>query len=286
MKKILLLLLLSNLVLAQQPDVEIRLVNANVGTSIVYNQNQVNEYTASNDAGINSILNSYGVRSYIIKGGHPYQPYSGRIISIAGVFPQQFVNDLLSYSSVVQYASISDKSYFSDALNLKLVNLNVGTPIGYNGNIVVTNNTALNQIFQNYNVFYFAQLYPTSTSNVNLRSYTAVCNCNANSLKTDLNNLSSVIESVNNFGAAYLSNNQFEKSKTKISPNPFLNVFSIETEDVISKYTIFDSTGKQIESTSNKNELDNQVSKLQAGFYILNLAFENGKAYNYKLVKK
>jgi FAD synthase len=121
---------------------------------------------------------------------------------------------------------------------------------------------------------------------VNLRSYTAVCNCNANSLKTDLNNLSSVIESVNNFGAAYLSNNQFEKSKTKISPNPFLNVFSIETEDVISKYTIFDSTGKQIESTSNKNELDNQVSKLQAGFYILNLAFENGKAYNYKLVKK
>lgn len=286
MKKILLLLLISNLILAQQPDVEIRLVNANVGTSIIYNQNQVNEYTASNDAGINTILNSYGVRSYIIKGGHLYQPYSGRIISIAGVFPQQFVNDLSAYTSVVESARISDKSYFSDALNLKLVNLNIGTPIGYNGNIVVTNNTSLNQIFQNNNVFYFAQLYPTSTSNVNLRSYTAVCNCNANSLKADLNNLISVIESTDNVGAAYLSNNQFEKSKTTISPNPFLNIFSIETEEVISKYIIFDSTGKQIVSTSNKYELDNQVSKLQTGFYILNLNFENGKASNYKLVKK
>jgi len=286
MKKILLLLLISNLILAQQPDVEIRLVNANVGTSIIYNQNQVNEYTASNDAGINTILNSYGVSSYIIKGGHPYQPYSGRIISIAGVFPQQFVNDLSAYTSVVESARISDKSYFSDALNLKLVNLNIGTPIGYNGNIVVTNNTSLNQIFQNNNVFYFAQLYPTSTSNVNLRSYTAVCNCNANSLKADLNNLISVIESTDNVGAAYLSNNQFEKSKTTISPNPFLNIFSIETEEVISKYIIFDSTGKQIVSTSNKYELDNQVSKLQTGFYILNLNFENGKASNYKLVKK
>jgi hypothetical protein len=286
MKKILLLLLISNLILAQQPDVEIRLVNANVGTSIIYNQNQVNEYTASNDAGINTILNSYGVRSYIIKGGHPYQPYSGRIISIAGVFPQQFVNDLSAYTSVIESARISDKSYFSDALNLKLVNLNIGTPIGYNGNIVVTNNTSLNQIFQNNNVFYFAQLYPTSTSNVNLRSYTAVCNCNANSLKADLNNLISVIESTDNVGAAYLSNNQFEKSKTTISPNPFLNIFSIETEEVISKYIIFDSTGKQIVSTSNKYELDNQVSKLQTGFYILNLNFENGKASNYKLVKK
>jgi len=286
MKKILLLLLLSNFVMAQQPDVEIRLVNSNVGSSIIYNQNQVNEYSASNDSGLNAILNSYGVRSYIIKGGHPYQPYSGRIISIAGVFPQQFVNDLSAYTSVIESARISDKSYFSDALNLKLVNLNIGTPIGYNGNIVVTNNTSLNQIFQNNNVFYFAQLYPTSTSNVNLRSYTAVCNCNANSLKADLNNLISVIESTDNVGAAYLSNNQFEKSKTTISPNPFLNIFSIETEEVISKYIIFDSTGKQIVSTSNKYELDNQVSKLQTGFYILNLNFENGKASNYKLVKK
>lgn len=286
MKKILLLLLLSNFVMAQQPDVEIRLVNSNVGSSIIYNQNQVNEYSASNDSGLNAILNSYSVRSYIIKGGHPYQPYSGRILSIAGVFPQQFVNDLLAYTSVIESARISYKSYFSDALNLKLVNLNIGTPIGYNGNIVITNNTSLNQIFQNNNVFYFAQLFPTSTSNVNLRSYTAVCNCNANLLKADLNNLISVIESTDNFGAAYLSNNQFEKSKTTISPNPFLNVFSIETEEVISKYTIFDSTGKQIGSTSNKNELDNQVSKLQTGFYILSLNFENGKASNYKLVKK
>lgn len=285
MKKFIFFFLFSNFVIAQ-PDVEIRLVNANVGTSIIYNQNQVNEYTASNDAGINAILNSYGVRSYLIKGGHPYEPFTGRIISIAGVFPQQFINDLLAYSSVIESVHISDLNYFSDALALRLVDLNIGTPIGYNGNIVVTNNTALNQIFQNYNVYYFTQMFPGSTWNVNLRVYTAVCNCNVNSLISDLNNLSSVIEIANNVGRIYLSNNQFEKSKTTISPNPFYNSFTIDTEATISNYSIFDSTGKQIGTTSNKNELDNQVTKLQSGFYILNLNFENGETSNYKLVKK
>ena len=285
MKKFIFFFLFSNFVIAQ-PDVEIRLVNANVGASITYNANQLNEYSSSNDAGINAILNSYGVRSYIIKGGHPYQPFAGRIISIAGVFPQQFINDLLAYSSVIEYVHVSDLNYFSDALDLRLVDLNIGTSIGFNGNIVVTNNTALNQIFQNYNVYYYSQTYPTSTSNVNLRVYTAVCNCNVNSLISDLNNLSSVIEIANNVGRIYLSNNQFEKSETTIYPNPFYNAFNIETEEAISNYTFFDSTGKQIGIASDKNELDNQVSKLQAGFYILKLDFENGQTSNFKLVKK
>ena len=285
MKKFIFFFLFSNFVIAQ-PDVEIRLVNANVGTSITYNANQLNEYSSSNDVEINAILNSYGVRSYIIKGGHPYQPFAGRIISIAGVFPQQFINDLLAYSSVIEYVHVSDLNYFSDALDLRLVDLNIGTPIGFNGNIVATNNTALNQIFQNYNVYYYTQTYPTSTSNVNLRVYTALCNCNVNSLISDLNNLSSVIEIANNVGRIYLSNNQFEKSKTSIYPNPFYNSFNIETEEAISNYFVFDSTGKQIGTASDKIELDNQVSKLHAGFYILKLNFENGQTSNFKLVKK
>ena len=285
MKKFIFIILLSNFVIAQ-PDIEIRLVNANVGYPIIHNQNQLNEYSASNDAGINAILNSYGVRSYLLKGGHPYQPFAGRIMSIAGVFPQQFINDLLAYSSVIESVRVSDLNYFSDALVLRLVDLNIGTPIGYNGNIVVTNNTALNQIFQNYNVYYFTQMFPVSTWNVNLRVYSAVCNCNVNSLISDLNNLGSVIEITNNVGRIYLSNNQFEKSKTSIYPNPFYNAFNIETEEAISNYIVFDSTGKQIGTTSDKNELDNQVSKLQAGFYILKLNFENGQTSNFKLVKK
>lgn len=286
MKKVIFFILLSNFVIAQQPDVEIRLLNANVGTSIIYNFNQLNEYSTSNDAGINAILNSYGAHSYKNKDGHPYQPYGGRIISIAGVFPQQFSTDLLAYSSVIEYVHVSNTNYFSDALFIQLVDLNIGSPIGFNGNIVVTNNTALNQIFQFHNVYYYAQTYPSSTWNVNLRNYTALCNCDINLLKSDLNNLSLVIERTNNAGTSYLSNNQFEKSKTTVYPNPFFNVFSIETEEAISRYTVFDSTGKQIEMALNKNELDNQVAKLQTGFYILNLIFENGKTSNFKLVKK
>ena len=286
MKKIIFFILLSSIVFSQQPDIEIRLVNANIGASITYNANQLNEYSSSNDTRINAILNLYGAHSYINKNVHPYQPYNGRIISIPGVYPQQFITDLQAYSNVIESVQVSDLNYFSDALVLRLVDLNIGTPIGYNGNIVVTNNTALNQIFQNYNVYYFTQMFPVSTWNVNLRVYSAVCNCNVNSLISDLNNLSSVIEIANNVGRIYLSNNQFEKSKTTIYPNPFYNAFNIETEEAISNYTFFDSTGKQIGIASDKNELDNQVSKLQAGFYILNLNFENGQTSNFKLVKK
>ena len=286
MKKIIFFILLSSIVFSQQPDIEIRLVNANIGASITYNANQLNEYSSSNDTRINAILNLYGAHSYINKNVHPYQPYNGRIISIPGVYPQQFITDLQAYSNVIEYVHVSNRNYFSDALFLQLVDLNIGSPIGFNGNIVVTNNTSLNQIFQNYNVYYYAQTFPSSTWNVNLRNFTVLCNCDINLLSSQLNNLSLVIERTDNAGVTYLSNSQFEKSKTTIYPNPFYNTFYIETIEAISNYTVFDSTGKKIGIASNKNELDNLTSKLQTGFYVLNLVFENGLTSNFKLVKK
>ena len=283
MKKLLLLLMIQSLAFAQ-PDVEIRLVNQNIGSPL-YGSFQ--SASSSNDAGLNAILQTYNVYSYINKYGHPYEPYSPRIISILGSFPQQFINDLLAYSSVVEYARVSEMQTFSDALELKIINLNVGIPTGFNGNIVTTNDTGLNQIFQNFNVYYYVQSYPTSTWNTSLRVFQAACNCDKNSLRAALDNYTTVIESTENISAVYLlSNNNFETSKTYISPNPFSYNFEIQTTQTITNYSIIDITGKTIISTSSKSELDNQSSQLSAGIYILNLNFDNGLKAIYKLVKK
>ncbi len=283
MKKLVLLLLVSNFAMAQS-DIEIRLVNGNIGYP---NYTITSQATNSNDAGLNQILQAYNVSSYINKEGHPYEPYQSRMISIYGIYPSQLITDLLAYSNVVEAVHVSDVGSFSDAVRLQLIDLNIGSPTGFNGNIVTTNNTALSQIFQNFSVFYYAQTYPSSTVNSTLRYYNVVCNCDKNALRNALDAYITVIETTENIGAGYLlSNNQVEKSKATVSPNPFSNNFTIETEELITNFSIFDCTGKQIVTTSNKNVLDNQSSKLQAGVYILNLVFENGLTANYKLVKK
>ena len=105
-------------------------------------------------------------------------------------------------------------------------------------------------------------------------------------LKTALENYTSVVNQVSIYGAAFLSNHQFDKPKAIISPNPFADNFDIETTQMITNYSIIDITGKTIVSTSSKSDLDNQSTQLSAGIYILNLSFENGQTANYKLVKK
>ena len=83
-----------------------------------------------------------------------------------------------------------------------------------------------------------------------------------------------------------LKNNEFNKFTTKISPNPFSNSYTIQTEEQISNYSLIDISGKQLINTTSKNELDNLSSQLNAGVYFLNLQFENGQKGNYKLIKK
>lgn len=284
MKKLLLILLISSYAIAQQPDVEIRLVNGNIGYPNYTNTSQA---TNSNDAGLNAILQAYNVGSYINKYAHPYEPYIQKMISVSGTYPPQFIADLLAYSSVIESVHISDMGSFSDAVRLQLLDLNIGAPTGFNGNIVTTNDSGLNQIFQNFSVFYYAQTYPSSSVNSTLRYYDVVCNCDKNILKSALDNYTAVIQTTENVGAGFLlSNDAFGKSKATISPNPFLNTFAVESKEVISNYSVFDISGKQIIVASNKNELDNQASRLQAGMYVLNLVFENGQSANYKLVKK
>ncbi len=145
--------------------------------------------------------------------------------------------------------------------------------------IVVTNDSNLNQIFQNFNVFYFSQFSPNY--------HEIVCVCDNLQLKNALDNYSSLVSSTQFNSPVYLlSNKTFNSANASIYPNPFSDNFSIETENIISNYSLFDVTGKQIAVTNSKTELDSKTAQLNAGFYLLNLTFDNGQTSNYKLVKK
>ncbi|MGV3697442.1 T9SS type A sorting domain-containing protein [Flavobacterium sp.] len=279
MKRLLLFLLISNLAFSQ--SVEIRLVNPMVGApscNYFFNDWMCN---TTNDAGLNAIFSTYGVQYFKVKGGHPYYNNT-TIMALSGNYPPQFVAELSAYSSVVASAKFWDPNTFSDVLFLSLANASIGTFTGTNNNIVVTNDANLNQIFQTYNVIQYG-LYVASVSDT---VYTLTCDCDVALLKAALQNYPNVVDEVDFFHAAFLSNQQFEQTKAIIAPNPFSDNFSIETEQPISNYSIIDITGKTIAATSSKSELDNQSSRLSAGIYILNLLFDNGQTANYKLVKK
>ncbi len=282
MKKVVLLLLFFNFSFGQScpPMMDIRLVNATVGLPV--------SSTQSNDAGLNTILSNYGVQNYEVYIIHPYPGYSQRTVRIAGTYSPALITDLTNYSSVIQFARISDDCSYTDAVQLKLSNTNLGSPIGESAGIITTNDAGLNAIFQNHNVFYYSQSYPSaSIGNDLLKYYDVVCNCDKNLLKTALDTYTTVVQSTQNIvGGIALSNTPFENTKTIISPNPFTNNFNIQTEELISNYTLFDVTGKQLINTTSKEKLDNLSSQLHQGIYVLVITLENGQKANYKLVKE
>lgn len=285
MKKTLLILMISHFAFSQQ-SIEIRLVNPNVGSPIYSWPATFGSYT--NDNGLNAIFSSYNVNHYTDNFSHPYPAYLQKIKIISGSFPQQFITDLLAYSSVIESAKITNGFEFTDAIRLQLINVSVGTPTGVNNTIIVTNDIGLNTIFTNYNVFYYTQSYSSALAgSALLRYYDVVCNCDKNLLKTALDNYLSAIQTTEKMaGGLFLTNPDFKASSTTIYPNPFKDTFTIETNKTISNYSLFDSSGKQIVTTNSKNELNSKSQKLSIGFYILCLKFENGQIINYKLEKK
>lgn len=284
MKKLLLFILISNLSIAQS-HIEVRLVNANIGTpncGYFFNDWMCD---STNNTGLNAILSNYGVSYFRQIEGHPYLPYQSRILTIGySSNDAQLVADLTAYSSVIDNAIVTTSGGFSDALYVTLNNPNIGIPTGTSGNVIVTNDTGLNQIFQSYNVFQYSLTAPTYPQFQNL--YTLVCDCDAVVLKTVLDSYNSVIVDSGYIQGVMLSNNQFEVPKAVVSPNPFTAVVNIATEQLITNYTIVDISGKIIVTTDSKNELDVTTSQLNSGIYILNLQFENGQAVKHKLAKK
>ena len=241
---------------------------------------------AMSDPGLNAILSLHQVNHLEIKGGHPYPDYNMRTIQIddADNF-STLLSDLLAYPSAVEYAEIIDAGVFAQCCNVQLVSSNIGIPSGFADNIVVTNDIGLNLIFQNFNVYYYTQTYPSSTWESSLRYYSIVCDCNSDLLRDALNNYTQVIQTAGVAPAAYLKVEDYQNPKVSVYPNPFSTNLMIDSSIKIQNYGLVDLSGKVLLKTHSFSDIQNQLEQLQAGVYFIRLQFENNKFQTKKVIK-
>jgi len=276
MKRILLFLLVPMLSFAQNTGIEMLLVNPDVGTPSSYWGART-----SNDSGLNAILQSHAVTVYTLKLGNPYYEYDTKTVQIqcADCNLNALKADLEAYSSVVTKATLASPAYFINNLSVMLRNAAAGTFTGTVMNIATTNDSGLNQIFQNFNVRSY-DIYG------DLNHYKLRCDCDNTLLKAALDNYDTIVLTTDFFNAAYLLSNQdFTNPNPKIYPNPFSSSFQIETNAVVSNYSLYDISGKLLISTDSKAKLDNHSSLISSGAYLLKLTFDNQENYIQKLIK-
>jgi hypothetical protein len=83
-----------------------------------------------------------------------------------------------------------------------------------------------------------------------------------------------------------LSNNDFEKLKARIYPNPATNLLNIESEISIEKVTLYNILGQEVISKSPNAELVTlDVSSLQVGVYIVKTSI-NGNVSSTRFIKE
>lgn len=275
MKKIILLLLIftSYIQYAQAGlGVEMRLVNPDYIT----------------DEELDNILQSHQVYSVDMKLGYPIYEQEMKIFQLSGAINlENLRNDLLAYSEVVENAFIVDASLFPDAGMLQILHSDIGIPVGFENNIVLTNDTGLNEIFETFNVYYYEQAFPNSTWESTLRVYNVVCDCDVQQLLDVLNEYTDVIEHVSDISAIYLLGiDEYEFPDIKIYPNPFSSQLMIESSKDILHYNISDLTGKNIINTRDVNELQNHLLGLSSGVYIIRFQTNDATEQVKKIIKK
>ncbi len=280
MKKFI-LLFLSSFFGFSQGYIEVKLVNENIGFPEYYED-------ISNDAGLNTILSNHNVLIYEFKTGNPFD-YSPRYVNVFcnTCNISNLKNDLQNYSSVIESADFSNPNHFNNMLTIQLLNATTGIQTGLNGIIVETNDADLNQIFIDYNIVEMIQSFPSSSNSNNLRYYyIRSSSCDLSTLKTVLDNYTTVIEATEYIPAgALLSNKIFDKSITAIYPNPFQNELNIETDKTISNYEVVDISGKTIINSTTKINFNNSVSQLNNGIYFLQLTYDDSTNSAHKIVK-
>ena len=284
MKKILFLFLCSFFGYSQV-YIEIKLVNPNVGSSNF--DPFTNSGTTSNDTGLNTILSQNFVSQYRPKNGNPFDS-SPKYTSVvcADIYGANLLSQLQNYSSVIESAAFSIEYNFNNMLTIQLITNATGPQTGTNGNIVVTNDAGLNQIFADNNIVEMVQSFPSSGNNLNRYYRIRSSNCNLLNLKTALDIYTSVIEATEFIGGdAQLNNQSFDNKTISIYPNPFQNELQIETNKTISSYVVVDISGKTILNSTTKMEFNTSLSQLKNGLYFLQLNYDDNTNSSHKIIK-
>jgi Secretion system C-terminal sorting domain len=239
----------------------------------------------SSDVQLNQIFANHGINQpnhmVLVRGGFdlplPAENNNRSIVFYDGLNLNGFLNDLNAYSSVVENAKVAEfpnQWIYNNVLKIGLLNTSNGTYLNTTGNVVVTNNTSLNTVFQNFGVSQY-------------QNNIVKCNCNIQNLKVALGGLTTVISSsdyIENYGL--LETKTFTNDNISVYPNPFQDKVTIESNDAIENYVLTDVLGKEIVVTNSKIEFESKSEDINSGVYFLKLTFENGKTSNVKLIKK
>ena len=281
----LILCLLSLNVFGQTYNFQIELVDPNVGAQ-EYLTFEPNYQATSNDDGLNQIFLNNNVTYYETVYGFLNDELIGKmgLLSCVNCDPNIFVQDLLSYNTVVQFAVQTDNNtelpYFYNSLRLNLNSATNGSFSSLTNGVVVTNNSSLSQIFIDYNVRYYAETFPSTY-------YELVCDCDAELLKQELDNLPSVVQFTEFVTYVFLlSTDDAQLVKAEVYPNPFKNVVKLKTSVPLSAILLYDVLGKQVVSANNVSTFEANAVNLKTGVYILRVTDINGNSITKKLVKQ
>ncbi|WP_417195914.1 T9SS type A sorting domain-containing protein [Bizionia sp.] len=266
---------------AQQHQIQIELVDENVGYSLTVGGQYSNE---SNDAGLNLIFQNYNVTSYEMVYGYTNETMMDKlgVVSCEDCDVEQFLQDLTNYNSVINYVDIFSGDVLSNGLVLNLVDNNVGSFVSYSNEIAVTNDGGLNQIFSDYNV----RLYENVNVGTSYEQYELVCNCDANLLKQELDSYSTVVSITDYVYASFLLlTADIESQGVKIYPNPFTNTINLDTVTPIKTIEVYNILGKRVHVSSKTRNFENFAPTLTRGIYLLKIINQNGQTSTKKLIK-
>nr|WP_321230336.1 T9SS type A sorting domain-containing protein [uncultured Psychroserpens sp.] len=270
---------------AQDYQFQIELVDSNVGRNT---SNPPISYTnESNDVGLNQIFQNNNVFYYTQVYGFISEELIGKmgVISCSNCDPNILVQQLLAYNTVIKYAinlNGDTSGYFYNSLRLNLLSATNGSYQSIDNGLVVTNNSDLNQIFSNHNVRFYNDIGTATNTYKEL-----ICDCNAQLLKQELDNLTAVIDFTENINyVELLSTEDVRFNVTEVYPNPFKNKVTLKTNNELRAIEIYDILGKSILKTESKSVFESRAVSLKTGVYILRLTNVDGKIITKKLIKE
>lgn len=289
MKKItFLLILFCNIaVFAQEYQIQLRLVDAEVGYPT---GDPLDDHPAiSNDSGLNTIFDTYGADHYF-PGTNPIPDWEDRthFVICFGCDINQLEQALDNYPSVIEHTVQNEPGYIANALYVQLVNLENGNNTGNTDpqGIVITNNATLNTIFVDYTVLYFEQAFPSSQNPELLKVFQLGCDCAAIDLKPVLDAETAIIDGTERQGYAILGTEDLQKIYFGIYPNPVGDNLVIDSSEKIQSYEIIGILGQSIFKGASEENVNEILPSLVAGNYFLKIVTDSGKTQTLRFVKK
>jgi hypothetical protein len=269
----------------QEYQIEIRLVDENIGYPT---GDPIPGYDAvSSDPGLNDIFEAYQATAYY--PGYNYIPqWDNRthFILCDGCDINAFEQALIDYSSVVEN-TIQCQPYTMNALYVKLITLNNGTNTGNTtpDGVVITDNDDLNRIFEDFQVLYYEQSFPSIPSLA--RVFTTACDCNASELKLTLELETETIELVDGpLGYAILDVEENQKLDFSFYPNPVDDTIIINSSEDIASFELVSLLGQSMFKVATEEQLNFHISLISQGNYFLKVVTSNGATDTFRLLKK